>query len=106
MTMFTVAGVSVFKLEVKVRFCSDLVLRVKNLHKQGDVDIKLVDLPTPMSKYDACQYLIDSGMFNNFINDIVLIQGKKVPKSAIQKVTAPKVVIDHSIDTIRELAEV
>ena len=81
--MFTVAGVSVCNGKVKVRFCSDLVLRIKNLQKQGDPDIQLVELPTPMSKYDACQYLLDSGQFTKFSVDIVEVQGKKVPKGKV-----------------------
>ena len=56
MSKFTVAGVSVNKGRTKVRFCSDLVLRIKNLQKQGDTDIKLVELPHPMTKIEACQF--------------------------------------------------
>lgn len=104
MSKFTVAGVSVCKGNVKVRFCSDLVLRIKNLQKQGDTDIQLVELPTPMSKYDACQYLLDSGQFTKFAVDIVEVQGKKVPKTAAKVVTAPKVEIDEEVESIKELA--
>ena len=40
--MFTVAGVSRNNGVIKVRFCSDKVLRIKNLQKQGDTDIDLI----------------------------------------------------------------
>ena len=104
MSKFTVAGVSVCKGNVKVRFCSDLVLRIKNLQKQGDTDIQLVELPTPMTKYDACQYLLDSGQFAKFAADIVEVQGKKVPKTLTKVVSAPKVEIDEEVESIKELA--
>lgn len=103
MSKFTVAGISIHKGNVKVRFCSDLVLRVKNLQKQGDTDIQLVELPEPMTKYDACQYLLDNG-FSEYAADIVEIQGKKVPKTTQPKITAPQKVADTEIESIQELA--
>jgi hypothetical protein len=103
--MFTVAGVSVCKGKVKVRFCSDKVLRIKNLQKQGDTDIDLVDLPRPMNKYDACQFLLDNGQFAKFATDIIEIQGKKqltvTKNKAIMK---PEVDVDSEIEAIKELA--
>lgn len=104
MSKFTVAGVSVCKGDVKVRFCSDLVLRVKNLQKQGDTDIQLVELPEAMDKWHACEYLLNSGQFTKFISDIIEIQGKKVPKSSTPKVTVPKVEVDDEVESIKELA--
>lgn len=104
LNMFKVAGVSVNKGRVKVRFCSDLVLRVKNLQKQGDTDILLIELPTPMSKFDACQYLLDCGQFTMYAADIAEIQGKKLPKATQPKVTVPTVEVDTEIESIRELA--
>ena len=77
MSKFTVAGVSRNKGNVKVRFCSDLVLRVKNLQKQGDTDIQLVELPNPMTKAEACQYLIDNEQFISYVQDIIEVLGKK-----------------------------
>ena len=105
MSMFTVAGVSICNGEVKVRFCSDLVLRVKNLHKQGDTDIQLIELPNPMNKFDTCQYLLDCGQFTKYVDDIIEIQGKKAPKTSIPKVTAPKSEVDVEVEFIKELAE-
>ncbi len=105
MSMFTVAGVSICNGEVKVRFCSDLVLRVKNLHKQGDTDIQLIELPNPMNKFDTCQYLLDSGQFVKYADDIIEIQGKKVPKTNTPKVTVPKLEVDEEVEFIKELAE-
>lgn len=104
MSKFTVAGVSVRKGEVKVRFCSDLVLRVKNLQKQGDTDIQLVELPEPLDKWHACEYLLNSGQFTNFAVDIIEVQGKKIPKTTPKVVSAPKVVVDQEVESIKELA--
>jgi hypothetical protein len=104
MSYFTVAGVSVCKGEVKVRFCSDLVLRIKNLQKQGDTDIQLVELPQPMDKWHACEFLLNSGQFTKYAFEIVEIQGKKLPKATNKVVSAPKVEIDEEFESIKELA--
>ena len=77
MTTFTVAGVSRAKGKLKVRFCSDSVLRVKNLQKQGDTDIDLIDLPNPLTKVQACVYLLTQERFQAFKTDIEAILGKK-----------------------------
>lgn len=74
--MFKVAGISINKGRVKVRFCSDLVLRVKNLQKQGDTDIQLIELPEPMTKVQACKYLLENG-FSGYAVDIQAILVKK-----------------------------
>ena len=96
MSTFTVAGVSVNKGRVKVRFCSDLVLRVKNLQKQGDTDIQLVELPQALDKWHACEFLLNSGQFTKYAADIVEIQGKKEPKSKQSKIV---------VGTVRELTD-
>lgn len=74
---FTVAGISKNKGKLKVRFCTDLVLRVKNLQKQGDTDIKLIELPNVMDKVDACKYLIAHPSFQVYNTDIKAILNKK-----------------------------
>ena len=61
-TLFTVAGTSNRKGEVKVRFANDLVSRIKALHRAGHTDINLVELPKPMSKLEALQYLQSQGI--------------------------------------------
>lgn len=104
MSTFTVAGVSIFKGNVKVRFCSDLVLRIKNLQKQGDTDIDLVELPNPMTKIQACQFLLDSGRFTKFESDILEVMGKKQSKVVEPKIVIQKEAIDPEIEQIKELA--
>lgn len=105
MSKFTVAGVSTNKGRTKVRFCSDLVLRIKNLQKQGDTDIQLIELPQPMTKVEACQYLLDSGQFKQYANDIAEIQGKKTQKNTPSKTVIKKqtVEVDPEIEDIKEL---
>ena len=75
---FNVGGVSTHKGDTKVRFCSDLVIRVKNLQKQGDTNIRLINLPFPMTKVEICQYLITKQDFVPFHSDIRVILEKKV----------------------------
>ena len=104
MSLYTVAGVSIYKGAVKVRFCSDLVLRVKNLQKQGDTDITLIELPQPMDKWHACEYLLNSGHFTKYVNDIIEIQGKKLPKKNEPKIIVEKAETDSEIEAIKELA--
>ncbi len=108
MTMFTVAGVSKHNGEIKVRFCSDFVLRVKNLQKQGDTDIQLIELPNPMTKPQACSFLLDQESFNVFASEIIEILGKKelkeTPKQPIIK-AAKEEKVDLELESIKELAE-
>lgn len=60
--LFTVAGTSNRQGEVKVRFANDLVSRIKALHRAGHTDVNLVELPKPMSKLEALQYLQTQGI--------------------------------------------
>ena len=60
--LFTVAGVSKNKGAYKVRFANDLVSRIKALHRAGHADVNLVELPKPMTKLEALQYLQEQGI--------------------------------------------
>ena len=61
-SLFTVAGTSNRRGEVKVRFANDLVSRIKALHRAGHTDVNLVELPQPMTKLEALQYLQEQGI--------------------------------------------
>lgn len=50
--LFNVVGVSKLNGEHKVRFATD-IMRIKVLAKHGHEDIRLAELPAPVSKYDA-----------------------------------------------------
>lgn len=87
MSKFTVAGVSGQNGVVKVRFANDIVSRTKLLAKGGHSPLELVELPKPMSKADACQYLLDSGKFKAFKD---LITETMAKKNGTAPVKAPK----------------
>ena len=94
MTTFTVAGVSNNGGDYKVRFCSDFVL------------INLVELPKPMTKVEACEYLLSLGEFQAYNPEITEIMGKKQLK---ENVKAPiikavkKEAVDQEIEELKEL---
>jgi hypothetical protein len=50
--LFNVVGVSKHNGEYKVRFATD-IMRIKVLDKHGHEDVRLCELDTPMTKYDA-----------------------------------------------------
>lgn len=102
--MVTVAGISIHKGKPKVRFCSDFVLRIKNLQRQGDTDIVLAELPRPMSKAEACQFLLDSGQFDQYREEILSVMGKKhLPKTLKPSIMKPVVEKDKELEEIQAL---
>jgi hypothetical protein len=60
--LFTFAGTSVLKGDVKVRFANSDA-RAKQLAKLGDTNINIVELPSEMSKDDAVAYLLSLPAF-------------------------------------------
>jgi hypothetical protein len=55
--LFNIVGVSKHpELGYKVRFATD-IMRIKNLAKSGHEDIRLAELDTPVSKYEAVKQL-------------------------------------------------
>jgi hypothetical protein len=60
--LFTVAGTATNPDgTTKARFANDLVARIKILNKSGCTNINLMELPEPMTKLQALQYLTDQG---------------------------------------------
>lgn len=55
--LFTVAGTSLKDGKVKFRYSNDLKGRMPMLLRTGHTDIKLVELPEPMTKADAIAFL-------------------------------------------------
>lgn len=106
MSKFTAAGVSICKGQVKVRFCSDKILRIKNLQKQGDESIKLIDLPNEMTKEEACKYLLTLDEFKDFHFDIgyVLSQKKLIVTKKAPIIKISEVEEDKELESIKELA--
>ena len=61
--LFTVAGTATNPDgTVKARFANDLVARIKILNKAGCTNINLLELPKPMTKLEALQYLTEQGV--------------------------------------------
>jgi hypothetical protein len=61
--LFTVAGTATNPDgTTKARFANDLVARIKILNKAGCTAINLVELPSPMTKLQALQYLTEQGV--------------------------------------------
>lgn len=59
--LFTVAGTATnADGTTKARFANDLVARIKILNKAGCTAITLVELPSPMTKLQALQFLTDT----------------------------------------------
>ena len=58
--LYTFAGTSVLKGELKVRF-ANTEARAKQLAKLGDTDVNIVPLPHAMEKAQAVAYLLESG---------------------------------------------
>ena len=54
--LFNVVGVSKLNGEYKVRFATD-IMRIKVLAKHGHEDIRLAELDTAVSKYEAVQQI-------------------------------------------------
>ena len=55
--LYTVAGTATNRGITKVRFANDMVSRVKILAKAGCSQIDLVELPKPMTKLEALEWL-------------------------------------------------
>ncbi len=56
---YTVVGTSICNGKMKVRWATDM-MRIKVLQRTGHTDIELFDLPTPMTKAAAVNYMLDT----------------------------------------------
>ncbi len=92
--LFTVAGTARnADGTVKARFANDLVARIKILNKAGCTDVNLTELPKPMTKLEALQYLQEQGMTGDAGYAVAnkLAEKTKVAKKGEVKVQATKV---------------
>lgn len=90
---FTVAGTSFYKEEYKVRFANALS-RAKVLVKNDHTDVRLVELPNEMTKFEAVMYIKGHEDFQDTaaqtaIADYIGEQTEVVDLTA-KKVKAPK----------------
>lgn len=74
---------------VKVRFANDLVARIKILNKAGCTDINLTELPQPMTKVEALEFLSAQGITGDagFVIGSKLDERKGAAQRAGKKVT-------------------
>ena len=110
---FTVAGTATHNGVTKARFANDLVARIKILNKAGATNITLVELPEPMTKLQALQYLTEQGITDGDANYAVankLSEKSKLAKKGevtIKAVKAPAkkaVTAEQLVATAKESA--
>ena len=105
--LFTVAGTATnADGTTKARFANDLVARIKILNKAGCTAINLMELPSPMTKLQALQYLTDTQGYTGDASYAVankLAEKTKVAKKGEVKVTAKSATKSKSKVTAQEL---
>jgi len=90
---FNIVGVSKLNGEYKVRFATD-IMRIKVLAKHGHEDIRLAELDTAVSKYEAVKQLQAMDEFQDAhaqsaIAEYLEDKAPKAPKAKAAPVKAP-----------------
>ena len=105
--LFTVAGTATnADGTTKARFANDLVARIKILNKAGCTAINLVELPSPMTKLQALQFLQDTQGYTGDASYAVankLAEKTKVAKKSEVKVSAKSAKVSKSKVTAEDL---
>lgn len=88
--LFNIVGVSKLNGEYKVRFATD-IMRIKVLAKHGHEDIRLAELDTPVTKYEAVTQLKSLDEFQDAAAQSAIAEylEDKAPKAPKAK-AAPK----------------
>ncbi len=88
--LFNVVGVSKLNGDYKVRFATD-IMRIKVLAKSGHEDIRLCELDTAVTKYEAVKQIQSMAEFQDAAAQSVIAEylEDKAPKAPKAK-TAPK----------------
>ena len=104
--LFTVAGVSSFEDETKVRFANDL-MRTKVLTKNGHTNIILVSLPEPMSKVDAAKFIQTHSDFQDVFVQATISEylDKNTVSTAPKKPRAKSVKTEDPVTEMTETAD-
>ena len=90
--LFTVAGTATNPDgTTKARFANDLVARIKILNKSGCTNINLIELPEPMTKLEALQYLTEQGITDGDAG--YAVANKLAEKTKVAKRTEVKVAV-------------
>jgi hypothetical protein len=90
--LFNIVGVSKHpELGYKVRFATDM-LRIKNLAKSGHEDIRLAELDTAVSKYEAVKQIQTMAEFADAAAQSAITEylEDKAPKAKVSKPAATK----------------
>ena len=87
--LFNVVGVSKFGGEYKVRFATD-IMRIKVLAKHGHEDIRLCELDTAVTKYEAVRKIQSATEFADAAAQAAIAEylDEKAPKAAKAKTPA------------------
>lgn len=107
--LFTVAGVSKLNGDYKVRFAND-IMRIKNLDKAGHEDIRLCELESAMTKYDAVKAIATMDEFQDAAAQSVISEylEDKAPKTAPKAkapVKAPKATTPKAVKATAKVVE-
>ena len=91
---FSVAGVSTFNGETKIRFANDFVSRIKILDKNGHTDVELIELGTELTKEEVCKVLLVHPKFQSetaqtAINEYVVRNIKTIKQPVKEQEEAP-----------------
>ena len=96
--MYTVAGTTrSLSGQTKVRFSNDMDFRLKQLAKNGDTNVNLVELPHSMSKVDACEVLLNDPRFQN--DDAVSAIHGYLTRNAMAEAVSRGLIADPSVST-------
>jgi len=87
---FNIVGVSKLGGEYKVRFATD-IMRIKVLAKHGHEDIRLCELDTPVSKYEAVKQIATMADFSDAAAQSAIAEylEEKAPKAKAPVAKAP-----------------
>jgi hypothetical protein len=106
MKTFTVAGTSVENGVTKFRVANDLAGRIKMLERCENTDIVLDELPEPMTKQAAAQYVLDNNLCSEDAEAAVAAVAQAAPKApAAKKVAKAPAAKPVSDDAIAKLVE-
>ena len=87
--LFTVVGISSLNGNYKVRFANDM-MRIKVLDKSGHTDIRLAELDTATTKYEAARQLLTMSEFADAVAQSTITEylEDKAPKAKTSAVKA------------------
>lgn len=98
---FTVAGTSIHKDQISVRFANDTG-RVKVLEKNGHERVHLIELERPMTKLEAARTLLTIELFADEQDQDVILDFIAKEESKV-KVKKRVVDVDLRIDDIEDI---